>query len=124
MPTVVTKHRHAVLIGSVLAFACLFFAGTAAAESRLYWTNNETGTIGSANRAGGEVNQSLFSASSGPFGIAADSSHVYWSDEGTNEIGRADLDGGNVEPSLIPAAAQLPEGMAVDAEHIYWANLL
>jgi hypothetical protein len=115
--------RRALITAAVLALACLVFASAAAAESRLYWSNNGNGTIGTAARAGTDVNEALFNASPGPFGIAADSSHVYWSDEGSDEIGRADLDGGNVEPSLIPAAAELPEGVAVDAEHVYWANL-
>lgn len=114
LPALPKRHRP-LLIGAVLALACLVFASTAAAESRLFWTNNETGSIGSANRAGGEVNESLFSASPEPFGIAADSSHVYWSDEGTGEIGRAELDGGNVEPSLVPNGGEVPEGVAVTA---------
>jgi virginiamycin B lyase len=124
MPSAVPKPRRAVSIAVLVTAACLLFASGAAAESRLFWTNNETGTIGSANRAGGEVNQSLFSASPEPFGIAADSTHVYWSDEGTNELGRAKLDGSAVEPALIPAAGEVPEGLAVDGGHVYWANLL
>jgi virginiamycin B lyase len=120
----VPKPRHTFLIGIVIACACLLFASVAAAESRLYWTNNASGSIATANRAGGEVIQHLFFASPEPYGIAADSTHVYWTDEGTDEIGRGELDGANVEPSLVPASGEVPEGMAVDAGHIYWANLV
>lgn len=111
-------------IGVALALACLVFASTAAAESRLYWTNNGNGTIGSANRAGGEVNQATVATGGEPYGIAADSTHVYWSDESTDKVGRAKLDGGEVDASLIPAAGEVPEGMAVDGRYVYWANLL
>lgn len=109
---------------AILALACLVFASTAAAESRLYWTNNASGSIATANRAGGEVIQKLFFASPEPYGITADATHVYWTDDGTDEIGRAELNGANVEPSLIPIAGQVPEGMAVEGEYIYWANLV
>lgn len=124
MPPAVSKCRRPVLVGLALALACLVFAATAAAESRLYWTNNASGSIGTANRAGGEVVQKLFFASPEPYGIAADATHVYWTDEGTDEIGRAELNGANVEPALIPVAGQVPEGMAVEGEYIYWANLV
>jgi hypothetical protein len=117
-------HRRALGVAAFLALACLVFASTAAAESRLYWTNNASGSIGTANRAGGEVVQKLFFASPEPYGITADSTHVYWTDEGTDEIGRAELNGANVEPSLIPTAGEVPEGMAIDRGHIYWANLV
>lgn len=116
--------RRAFLIGMAVALAGLALAGSAAAQSRLYWTNNASGSIGSANRNGGEVIQKLFFASPEPYGIAADSTHVYWTDEGTDEIGRAELNGGNVEPSLIPAAGEVPEGMAAGDGYVYWANLL
>jgi virginiamycin B lyase len=124
-PRALPRPRRRVLgIALFLALASLVFTSTAAAESRLYWTNNASGSIGTANRAGGEVIQKLFFASPEPFGITADSTHVYWTDEGTDEIGRAELNGANVEPSLIPTAGQVPEGMAVDGDHIYWANLV
>lgn len=116
--------RRALLVGMVVALAGLALAGSAAAESRLYWTNNASGSIGSANRAGGEVVQKFFFASPEPYGIAADSTHVYWTDEGTDEIGRAELDGDNVEASLIPAAGEVPEGMAASGGYVYWANLI
>jgi virginiamycin B lyase len=103
--------------------ACLLLASSAAAESRLYWTNNQSGTIGTATRAGTEVNQSLFEASEEPFGIAADSTHVFWSDEGTNELGRATLAGAEVDPSFVAEGGSVPEGMVVDANYLYWANL-
>lgn len=125
MPLAVPKHgRHILIAAAVLALVSLVFAGTAAAESRLYWTNNASGSIATANRAGGEVIQKLFFGSPEPYGIAADSSHVYWTDEGTDEIGRAELNGGNVEASLIPAGGEVPEGMAVDGDYVYWANLV
>lgn len=123
-PAAPKKPRRTVLIGIVIACACLLFVSAAAAESRLYWTNNASGSVATANRAGGEVIQRLFFASPEPYGIAADSTHVYWTDEGTDEIGRAELNGANVEPSLIPAAGEVPEGMAVDSGHVYWANLV
>lgn len=122
MPLVVPIGRRILLAAALLALASLVFAAGAAAESRLYWTNNASGSIATANRAGGEVIQKLFFASPEPYGIAADSSHVYWTDEGTDEIGRAELNGANVEPSLIPIAGEVPEGMAVEGEYIYWAN--
>lgn len=124
-PHAPSRARHRALgIALFLALAGLVFASTAAAESRLYWTNNASGSIATANRAGGEVVQKLFFASPEPNGITADSSHIYWGDEGTDEIGRAELNGSNVEPSLIPAAGEVPEGMAVDGSHVYWANLV
>lgn len=119
-----SRPRRTLSIATVLALACLVFAATAAAESRLFWTNNGSGTIGSASRAGGEVSQTTVATGGEPFGIAADATHVYWSDEGTDKVGRAKLDGSEVDASLIPAAGEVPEGMAVDGEHVYWANLL
>jgi Low-density lipoprotein receptor repeat class B len=118
------RRRPALGAALFFALACLVFASTAAAESRLYWSNNASGSIATANRAGGEVIQKLFFASPEPYGITADSTHVYWTDESTDEIGRAELNGANVEPSLIPAAGEVPEGMAVDDGHVYWANLV
>lgn len=124
MSLVVPNGRRILFAAAVLALASLVFAAGAAAESRLYWTNNASGSIATANRAGGEVIQKLSFASPEPYGITADSSHVYWTDEGTDEIGRAELNGANVEPSLIPIAGEVPEGMAIDAGHVYWANLV
>lgn len=122
--SVLSLRRRALMVGMAVALAGLVLAGSAAAESRLYWTNNASGSIATANRAGGEVIQKLFFASPEPYGIAADSTHVYWTDEGTDEIGRAELNGANVEPSLIPVAGEVPEGMAVGVGYVYWANLV
>jgi hypothetical protein len=124
MPPALPQPRRTIMIAITVACAALLFASAAAAESRLYWINNASGSVATANRAGGEVIQHFFFASPEPDGITADSTHVYWTDTGTNEIGRAELSGANVEPSLIPTVGEVPEGIAVDAGHVYWANLV
>lgn len=39
-------------------------------STHLYWVNNRTDSIGTANLAGKDVNQMLISGASGPAGVA------------------------------------------------------
>jgi virginiamycin B lyase len=102
---------------AVLAFGCV----QARAHAAVYWTNQQTGTIGRANTDGGGVTESLVTGANAPAGMAVDGQHIYWANAGTNSIARANLDGSGVNESFI-TGANAPVGIAVDGQHIYWAN--
>jgi virginiamycin B lyase len=107
-------------IGCVLAMLVLF--GVAAgAQADVYWTNQQTGTIGRANQDGTGSNPSLITGASAPGGIATEGGSVYWANGSTNSIGQASLDGTGVTQSFITGASN-PVGVAADAQYIYWAN--
>lgn len=102
--------------------ACVLTLGLVAvqaANARIYWTNNSSNTIGSANLTGTAVNQSLITANGGPYGVAVHGAYVYWSNATT--IGRANLDGTGTNQSFITGASS-PHGVAVHGAYVYWAN--
>jgi uncharacterized protein YjbI with pentapeptide repeats len=104
-----------------VAFACaLGFALVAVpqAAAKVYWTNNTTNTIGAANLAGTDVNQSLIVAGGGPYGLAVRDSVLYWSNN--SSIGRADIFGPMFSQNFITATN--PRGVAIDGNYVYWAT--
>jgi len=108
-------------IRSAVAFACaLGFALVAVpqAAAKVYWTNNTTNTIGAANLAGTDVNQSLIVAGGGPYGLAVRDSVLYWSNN--SSIGRADIFGPMFSQNFITATN--PRGVAIDGNYVYWAT--
>jgi sugar lactone lactonase YvrE len=107
-------------MGCVLAMLVLF-AVAADAQADVYWTDQQTGTIGRANPDGSGATQSLITGASAPAGIAVDAQHIYWVNASNNSIARANLDGSGVNESFI-TGANAPVGIAVDGQHIYWAN--
>lgn len=116
-------HR-SVIAGVVGAVLMAVSPGASALSTgRLFWTNNGTHTIGTANYDGSGVNESFLTADQQLTGTAVDASHVYWTVESNpGTIGVANLDGTSANPNLI-AVQQAPAGIALDASHIYWANI-
>jgi hypothetical protein len=111
--------RRAALVLATLTVATLALA--AGADASVYWTNNDTGTIGRANLDGTGVDQSFITGANHPDGLAVDDAHVYWTnDSGT--IGRANLDGTGANQSFIAAPTSGGSAVAVDDAHIYWVS--
>ena len=107
-------------MGCVLAMLVLGWSA-AAANAAVYWTNQQTSSIGRANQDGTGPNQSLITGASTPEGIAIEGGSVYWANGSTNSIGRANLDGTAANQSFITGASS-PVGVAVDGSYVYWAN--
>src|SRR4051812_34607244 len=74
----------------------------------LYWANDTTHTIGSANLDGTGPDQSLIAATADR--LASDGQHIYWADRANNRIGLANLNGTIIDASFIPGADQ-PTGV-------------
>ena len=102
---------------TVLAFGCM----EARAGAVVFWTDQQTGTIGRANPDGSGVTESLITGAAAPAGMAADGQYLYWANASTSSIARANLDGTGVDLSFI-TGANSPVGVAVDGQHLYWAN--
>jgi hypothetical protein len=68
--------------------------------------------VGRATIAGGSVNDSSITRTSGPCGVVLDATYVYWANYGTGDIGRAVLDGTSVNQSFI-AGGGGPVGLAL-----------
>ena len=76
---------------SPMGIAMDFEFGT---PSRIFWTDNQDGTISSAYLDGSDV-QVVISDLPGPFDLAIYGDEIYWSDE--YFLSRAKLDGSNIE---------------------------
>jgi virginiamycin B lyase len=94
--------------------------GIALDDGYLYWANRfGYGSIGTADLAGSNVDETFIPTSSQPCAVAVDVDHVYWAN--SNTVGRANWDGTGIEPGFIQAADS-PCGVVVDGTHVYWTN--
>jgi DNA-binding beta-propeller fold protein YncE len=119
------------LIGVGIVFVFLSWAGSARAASRIYWGDEGTASISSANldNSGGGSNLATMGAPalSDPSGTAIDvaTGTIYWVDQSTNKVSFAKLDGsGGGELNTTGATVDNLEGVAIDpaAGKLYWAN--
>jgi hypothetical protein len=95
-------------------------SGIALDDSYLYWANLfDYDSIGTADLAGSNVDESFIPTAGQPCAVAVDADHVYWAD--SNTIGRANYDGTGIDPGFIQGADS-PCGVVVDSTHIYWTN--
>ena len=86
------------------------------AARRLYWTDQGTASIRSANLDGSDV-RVLVTADDGlvnPQGIAVSGGKLYWTDRRTDKIQRANLDGSGIR-DLVTDGLSNPQGLAIDA---------
>ncbi len=117
----------------MLAFGLvfLFVAATSRAASRVYWTDEGTKTVSSANLDGSGAGDNLSTlgatAPSEPSGTTIDiaTGKIYWVDQGNNTVSFANLDGsGGGDLNTTGASVDDPEGVAIDPAtgKLYWAN--
>jgi virginiamycin B lyase len=111
------------LLGAAAVLGTLAPAALGAPAPKVFWSNQTSETIGSANLDGGEADQAFISVAGVPDGVAVDGQHVYWANRTSGTIGRANLDGTGIDQSFI-STAENPGGLAVTGEHIYWLNLV
>jgi hypothetical protein len=118
-----------VLKGLIVGGLLVAWAGHSAKAQNIFWSNYVLGTIGSANYAGMDVNESFIAipgSGGGAFGtvepeqMATDGTYIYWVNQGKGTIGRATLSGGEVNDSFITGNAYL--GVAVGGGYIFWTE--
>jgi hypothetical protein len=109
------------LLVAFVVVVALGLGAAAGARADVFWTNQQTGTIGRANPDGSSPNQSLITALGSPNGIAVAGGFIYWANASTNSIGRANADGTGANATFITGASS-PVGVAVDGQFVYWAN--
>jgi DNA-binding beta-propeller fold protein YncE len=119
------------LLVAGLVFVFVFVVATAGAASRVYWTDEGTHTVSSANLdgsgAGANLSTTGATAPSDPSGTAIDiaAGKIYWVDQANNTVSFANLDGsGGGDLKTIGATVNDPQGAAIDpdAGRLYWAN--
>jgi hypothetical protein len=116
----IEKPRRLVPVIFVAGLLCLWLAGQAQADPRVYWSSFGGTTIGSASADGSEANPSLISEASNPVGVAVDAVHIYWANPFIDTIGRANLDGSGVEKEFVTGVNAF--ALAVAEGHLYWTN--
>ena len=96
--------------------------GVAVNSTYIYWTNEDTFTIGRANLDGTDVDQNFITGLLAN-AVAANDKFIYWTEvgAGSDSIGRARIDGTGFDPTFISNLTNAG-GIAVDAKHIYWTN--
>ena len=107
----------AVLLASILQ-------GTSnAAENKMYWVEEGSEKVRSANLDGSNV-RDLVTGLETPYGIALDVSggKMYWTDRGADKIQCANLDGSNVRDLITEL--EDPYGIALDVSNskMYWVD--
>jgi virginiamycin B lyase len=93
----------------------------AANADYVYWTDLDTGSIGRADRDGGNVQQQFISGLDLPWHVTVTDTHIYWSDWRTEAIGRAALDGTDVAPVFVADVGEAV-GLAASDSYLYWGN--
>ncbi len=108
--------------GGVLDFVSGGRDGVAVNSTYIYWTNEDTFTIGRANLDGTDVDENFITGLLAN-AVAANDKFIYWTETGagTDSIGRARIDGTEFDPTFISNLTNAG-GIAVDAKHIYWTN--
>ncbi len=100
----------------------VLFGVVAGAQADVYWTNQQTGTIGRANQDGTSSNQSLITGASAPGGIR-DRRRVGLLGQREHQLDRPRRTSTGPAPIRASSPAQRSAfGVAVDGQHVYWAN--
>jgi hypothetical protein len=94
--------------------------GIAVTSSYIYWANYETGEIGRANLAGGDVNLHFIKGCGS--GIAIVGNYIYFTASSGEAIGRASLDGDDIDLKFIAGLKGEIAFLAADSSYIFWAD--
>jgi virginiamycin B lyase len=93
-------------------------------SSHLYWSDEESGTIGRARIDGTHVQRSLITTNAEA--LAATGGFLYWTTSGSSgtraAIWRSELDGSHTRRLLSIGTGTYIGGLAVNRSHVYWTN--
>jgi virginiamycin B lyase len=90
-------------------------------EDYVYWSDLDTGSIGRADRDGGNIQQQFISEPIQPWHVTVTDTHIYWSDWRTEAIGRAALDGTDVDLAFVADVGEAV-GLTANDTYLYWGN--
>lgn len=102
-----------------------FFAGTAGAAEKIYWTTDSGNRIQRSNPDGTDVETVVFGVSN-PLGLTLDLEHgvMYWTHRSSGEIWQAGLDGRGARPIFALGSGTELRGIVLDRvnRRLYWVN--
>lgn len=109
----------------VVVFLMFFFAVTAHATEKIYWSDSGTQKIHRANSDGTNVEDVVVTGLNAPDGIAIDlpGGKLYWTDNGLGTISRSNLDG--TAPEVLVTGLTTPVRIVLDTPNnkMYWTDV-
>ncbi len=111
----------ALAVSALLALAAAAAAAPATENGRLYWVNNQTGSLTSAAIGAPSGGITTYATGDIPNSVFVTSSALYWTSASSAHIGIANLQGA-VQSYIAPGALSAPTGVVVVGQFIYWAD--